>query len=114
MTQEREQIVAWLREQKGIGMQAAVNAPLNSKRERDCVAVAIAIGNAADAIERGDHLLSLPTGGQAVSKQPKCPHCGSGDLHRVMVMKPPYPQEIRCRACEQYHPINAENESVKP
>lgn len=54
--EERERIVAWLREQKGIGMQKAAEAKDRSRLERVYVAAAVAVGNAADATERGDHL----------------------------------------------------------
>ncbi len=53
---ERAAIVAWLRAQRLKALTIADAAPALSHRERDHVAGAIAIGNAADLIERGDHL----------------------------------------------------------
>ncbi len=53
---ERVAIVAWLRQQSDVGMQAGKSAADGSRLQRDLAAGVVAIRRAADAIERGDHI----------------------------------------------------------
>jgi DNA-directed RNA polymerase subunit RPC12/RpoP len=47
-------------------------------------------------------------------EQLECPHCQGTNLHRVMVMQKPFPQEVRCRDCGKSEPRSDDNWSVVP